>query len=60
MNRTGLQDRICRHLNDRQGLLLRDNFSEIERDPVTVAAVAAMVHLKDKFAWGGVADRLLE
>ena len=32
--------------------LLRQNFSVIERDPVTVAAVAAMVHLKDKFAWG--------
>lgn len=36
---------------DASGLLGR-NFSVIERDPVTVAAVAAMVHLKDKFAWG--------
>ncbi len=52
VNRSVLQDKICRHLSDRQGRLFRENFSEIERDPVTVAAVAAMVHLKDKFAWG--------
>ena len=52
VNREGLQEKICRHLNDQQAQLLRDNFTGIERDPVTVAAVAAMVHLKDKFAWG--------
>jgi adenosylcobinamide amidohydrolase len=43
---------ICRNLSEGQANLLRKNFSEIERDPVTVAAVAAMVHLKDKFSWG--------
>ncbi len=32
--------------------LLKENFSEIERDAVTVAAVAALVHLKDKLTWG--------
>ena len=47
-----MQDTICRHLSETQARLLRNNFTEIERDPVTVAAVAAMVHLKDKFAWG--------
>ena len=52
LNRAGLQDTICRHLSETQARLLRNNFTEIERDPVTVAAVAAMVHLKDKFAWG--------
>jgi adenosylcobinamide amidohydrolase len=32
--------------------LLRRNFSALEKDPMTVAAVAALVHLRDKFAWG--------
>jgi len=26
--------------------------SRIDRDPITVAAVAALVHLKDKITWG--------
>jgi len=39
-------------LSPEQTELLHHNFREIERDPVTVAAVAAMVHLKDKFSWG--------
>jgi adenosylcobinamide amidohydrolase len=40
-------------------LLSRDNadlfeksFSNIIKDPLTVAAVAALVHLRDKFVWG--------
>ncbi len=40
-------------------LLSRDNadlfeksFSNIIKDPITVAAVAALVHLRDKFIWG--------
>lgn len=32
--------------------LLRDNFLCIDRDPVTVAAVVALVHLKDTITWG--------
>ncbi|MBU1056010.1 MAG: adenosylcobinamide amidohydrolase [Proteobacteria bacterium] len=51
VNRDGLQNAICRFLSKEQALLLRNNFTEIERDPLTVAAVAAMTHLKDKFAW---------
>ncbi len=43
---------ICRNLSESRAELLCKNFSEIERDPVTVAAVAAMAHLKDKFSWG--------
>lgn len=35
-----------------QAELLRANFRAIERDPVTVAAVAALVHLRDKVTWG--------
>lgn len=52
LTRDGFQDRICRHLNTQQSELLRSNLAGIERDPVSVAAVAAMAHLKDKFAWG--------
>lgn len=52
VNRAGLLKTVCQHLGQDQAALLRDNFTGIERDPVTVAAVAAMVHLKDKFAWG--------
>ena len=32
--------------------LLEQNFSNIANDPLTVAAVAALVHLRDKFIWG--------
>ena len=32
--------------------LFTENFPCIDRDPVTVAAVAAFVHLKDKITWG--------
>ncbi|MBA2882118.1 adenosylcobinamide amidohydrolase [Desulfosalsimonas propionicica] len=52
LSRKTMQESICRHLTNGQAALLLDNFTVIERDPVTVAAVAAMVHLKDKFAWG--------
>jgi adenosylcobinamide amidohydrolase len=52
LTRKKMQELICGYLDESQAALLRDNFKGIERDPVTVAAVAAMVHLKDKFAWG--------
>ncbi|MGQ9669143.1 MAG: adenosylcobinamide amidohydrolase [Desulfosoma sp.] len=52
INRSGMIAAICRHLSPDQATLLRHNFTGIERDPLTVAAVAAIAHLKDKFAWG--------
>ena len=52
LTRAAMVEGICRHLDNESAELLRQNFSEIERDPLTVAAVAAMAHLKDKFAWG--------
>lgn len=51
LDRGAMQSAVCQHLDKTQAQLLGDNFTGIERDPVTVAAVAAMVHLKDKFAW---------
>ncbi|WP_084813544.1 adenosylcobinamide amidohydrolase [Desulfogranum japonicum] len=52
INRKSMQETICWYLETDQAELLCNNFPAIERDPVTVAAVAAMVHLKDKITWG--------
>jgi adenosylcobinamide amidohydrolase len=52
LDRRAMQTLICCHLEPDRARLLEENFSVFERDPLTVAAVAAMVHLKDKFAWG--------
>ena len=39
-------------LADEGGALLAQNFTGIERDPLVVAAVAALVHVRDKVTWG--------
>jgi adenosylcobinamide amidohydrolase len=52
INRAGLADEICAFLDQDQAELLRANFLAFEHDPLTVAAVAALVHLRDKMAWG--------
>lgn len=52
LSRAGMQEKICTHLDSDQAELLCANFHAIERDPVTVAAVAALAHLKDKISWG--------
>ena len=43
---------VTRHLTPEQARLFEDNYDCINRDPMTVAAVAALVHLRDKLAWG--------
>jgi len=40
------------YLKESEADLLRKNFVSINNDPMTVAAVAALVHLRDKFVWG--------
>ena len=40
------------HLNGEKGDLLVRNFTVLERDPLVVAAVAALVHVRDKITWG--------
>lgn len=55
LDRRAMLTLICRYLEEDEARLLEENFSVLERDPLTVAAVAAvaaMVHLRDKFAWG--------
>lgn len=43
---------ICRLLDENEQQLFSANFLALERDPLTVAAVAALVHLYDKTRWG--------
>lgn len=52
LTRQAMREQICRHLTEDDARVLSQNFKGMERDPLTVAAVAAMVHLKDKFSWG--------
>jgi len=51
-NKEKMKAAICRLLPDDKAKVLNDNFEIINRDPLTVAAVVAMVHLRDKFVWG--------
>ncbi|ACL05747.1 protein of unknown function DUF105 [Desulfatibacillum aliphaticivorans] len=39
-------------LNQQEQQLLEDNFSCIDKDPVTAGAIMALVHIRDKYAWG--------
>ena len=43
---------IAARLSKGKGALFAANFTVIERDPLVVAAVAALVHVRDKVAWG--------
>ncbi|OPY53676.1 MAG: Adenosylcobinamide amidohydrolase [Methanosaeta sp. PtaU1.Bin060] len=47
-----LCQRIGEFLSKENAELFECNFSNIVKDPLTVAAVAALVHLRDKFVWG--------
>jgi adenosylcobinamide amidohydrolase len=40
------------HLQNNGAELFDQNFAAIEKDPLTVAAVAALVHIRDTFVWG--------
>ncbi len=40
------------HLGEADAVLFRNNFECVERDPLVVAAVAAILHLRDKVSWG--------
>ncbi|MGQ9927185.1 MAG: hypothetical protein ACUVS4_09970 [Chloroflexaceae bacterium] len=43
---------ICAHLNDDDADLLTRNLKVVLNDPPTVAAVAALLHLRDQIVWG--------
>ena len=44
-----IQEGMAIFLSKKQAVLLSDNFVCIDSDPVTVAAAAALVHIRDKF-----------
>ncbi len=46
------KDQVCRGLDTSHIRLFLDNFETIDRDPLTVAAAAALVHLWDQTRWG--------
>ncbi len=47
-----LVDQIASRLSAEDAALLRGNFKGVERDPLVVAAIAALAHLRDKVTWG--------
>jgi len=47
-----LSDQIAQRLPDALASLARRNHHALDRDPLTVAAVAALIHLHDQIAWG--------
>lgn len=51
-SKASMVEGISQYLTDEQAEILQNNFIGIIRDPLTVAAVAALVHIRDKFTWG--------
>jgi hypothetical protein len=47
-----LFEEISRRLPAALAALARQNDHDLDRDPLTVAAVAALVHLHDQLSWG--------
>ena len=47
-----LRQGACRFLEGREAELFAVNFMALDHDPLTTAAVAALVHLRDKTVWG--------
>jgi len=45
-------EKVEAHLGEADAVLFRNNFECVERDPLVVAAVAAIVHIRDKVSWG--------
>lgn len=61
LERLGITEQVLCHgigefLSKDNADILEKNFSNIINDPLTVAAVAALMHLRDKFLWGILPD----
>lgn len=52
VDKRALCEGVGEFLSRDNAILFECNFSNITNDPITVAAVAALVHLRDKFVWG--------
>ena len=51
-SRESLMTSIATMLPGKEGSLFERNFGVLEKDPLTVAAVAALVHVRDNVEWG--------
>jgi len=54
-----MKAKICSFLNEEKSKLLEKNFATLNRDSVTVAATAALVHLRDKIECGILPENCL-
>ena len=43
---------VSEYLSEKEADLFRNNLMVVERDPLVVAAVAALVHVRDEVTWG--------
>ena len=50
--RDAFMQAVAAHLDEKKATLLTTIFNCIDRDPLVVAAVAALVHVRDKVTWG--------
>ncbi|SMC39439.1 Adenosylcobinamide amidohydrolase [Desulfocicer vacuolatum DSM 3385] len=51
-DKTKMLEGISKFLDEKTATLLKNNFDSVNRDPLAVAAAAALMHLRDKWAWG--------
>ncbi len=51
-SRERLLQGMCAHLDQETAARARHNFKALDRDPLAVAAAAALAHLQDKLNWG--------
>jgi adenosylcobinamide amidohydrolase len=51
-NKEAMRNGIGKYLEEADRELLERNFLCIDQDPLTVAAVSALIRLRDEFAWG--------
>ncbi|MFQ5453437.1 MAG: adenosylcobinamide amidohydrolase, partial [Candidatus Zixiibacteriota bacterium] len=59
IDKKSMREKICSFLNEERSKLLEKNFATINCDSVTVAATAALVHLRDKIEWGILPENCL-
>ncbi len=52
LTKEDMVQRVARGLDEEMAVLFDKNFSQVDRDPLVVASVAALVHLRDKVVWG--------
>ena len=59
IDKESMIEKICSFLDEEKSKLLKKNFATINSDSITVAATAALVHLRDKIEWGILPENCL-